>query len=177
MPLQITADTTIASGQTVSSSNELNGVLIVSAAGLDRSPSLTIAGTLLHTTNWDNQTRGIAHLEGGFFQSSVVTIQSAGVFRVTANGTGTAFGMWSIAVVLFEMIGGRRPVAGRTADEVLLEIVRGERADLRTLRRDCPGPVADLLDRCLAPDFHKRPRNADELRLELLSLAAAGGVS
>ena len=88
-----------------------------------------------------------------------------------------AFDLWSIAVVLFEMIGGRRPFAGRTADEVLLEIVRGERADLRTLRRDCPGPVADLLDRCLAPDFHKRPRNADELRLELLSLAAAGGVS
>ena len=146
MPLQITADTTIASGQTVSSSNELNGVLIVSAAGLDRSPSLTIAGTLLHTTNWDNQTRGIAHLEGGFFQSSVVTIQSAGVFRVTANGTGTAFGMWSIAEManlvnhgLFQVSAFMNAFGVFTADSMSYEFLNAGTLRVTSLTNDAWG--------------------------------------
>jgi hypothetical protein len=87
-----------------------------------------------------------------------------------------AFDLWSIAVVLFEMIAGRRPFIGGTADEVLLEIAQGERPDVRALRGDCPPALASLVDRCLAPDFHKRPQKAEELRLELLSLAAGGGV-
>ncbi|HET7220944.1 MAG TPA: serine/threonine-protein kinase [Vicinamibacterales bacterium] len=82
-----------------------------------------------------------------------------------------AFDLWSLAVVLFEMIAARRPFVGRTADEILLEIASGDRPNVRDLRSDCPPAVAELVDRCLAPDFHKRPRNAEELRVQLLSLA------
>jgi hypothetical protein len=88
-----------------------------------------------------------------------------------------SFDLWSLAVVLYEIIAAHRPFAGGTADEVLLEIASGARPDIRTLRSDCPSAVARLFDRCLALEPHKRPRNANELRLELLSLAAGEGVS
>ena len=96
-----------------------------------------------------------------------------------ASGTSPtpSFDLWSIAVVLFEALAGRRPFAGRTADEVLLEIASGRRTDVRALRHDCPAAVAALLDRCFAPELHKRVQSAEEFRLELLSLAAGNAVS
>jgi serine/threonine-protein kinase len=96
-----------------------------------------------------------------------------------ASGAAPApsFDLWSLSVVLFEVIAARRPFVGGTAEEVLLEIARGARPDLRSLRSDCPSSVAMLFDRILAPDAHKRPRTADQLRRELLSLAASGAVS
>ena len=81
--------------------------------------------------------------------------------------------MWSLCVVLFEAIAGKRPFAGRTADEVLLQVVRGEKADVTALRGDCPADVARFFDRSLALDARQRPRTAADLRAQLSALQRA----
>jgi hypothetical protein len=83
------------------------------------------------------------------------------------------FDLWSLSVVLFEAIAGKRPFAGRTADEVLLQITRGAKADVTTLRSDCPEQVARFFDRALALDQRLRPRTAADLRSQLLALQQA----
>jgi hypothetical protein len=84
-----------------------------------------------------------------------------------------SFDLWSLSVVLFEAIAGRRPFTGRTADEVLLQIARGDKADLLALRTDCPVDVARFFDRSLAVDARLRPRTAVDLRAQLLALQHA----
>jgi hypothetical protein len=89
-----------------------------------------------------------------------------------ARGAGPApsFDLWSLSVVLFEAIAGRRPFLGQDANEVIINVSRGEMTDLLALRSDCPVQVARFFDRALAHDPERRPRNAADLQAQLSTL-------
>ena len=80
-----------------------------------------------------------------------------------------SFDLWSVSVVLFEMLAGRRPFAGRTADEVFAELHRPA-PDLRGFWTECPDALAAFFTSTFHPDPGMRPGSAAELagRLDAL---------
>lgn len=88
--------------------------------------------------------------------------------------------IFSLGVVLYEMLAGEQPFRGTSAVETLHEIINVEPSDLRSagVRRE----VADIVSRALEKDPGLRYQHAGDLRLDLLRARdrmseAEGGVS
>ncbi|WP_050434039.1 serine/threonine-protein kinase [Chondromyces crocatus] len=74
--------------------------------------------------------------------------------------------LWSLGVVLFEMIAGQRPFDG-DAQQVFAKILTGDAPRLdRVVRRIEPGLV-DLVQRCLKRKREERPHSAAEVAVAL----------
>jgi serine/threonine protein kinase len=74
-----------------------------------------------------------------------------------------AFDLWAAAMVLYEAIAGRHPLRGA-----------GDRGpgkskvpELRSVRRDCPSDLSDLLTRALSLVPAQRPSTAKGFRVDL----------
>ena len=74
--------------------------------------------------------------------------------------------IWSFGVVLFEMLTGKRLFQGETASDVLAAVLT-RAPDLTALPAGTPGPVRQLLRRCLERDPRRRLRDVGDARLDL----------
>lgn len=77
--------------------------------------------------------------------------------------------VYSLGVVLFEMLAGRVPFVGRTVQELIAMHVAAPPPSLSEVRPETPAALAALADRMLAKDPAARPGAADVVR----ALAAA----
>jgi eukaryotic-like serine/threonine-protein kinase len=80
--------------------------------------------------------------------------------------------VYSLGIVAYECLTGRRPFDGNTPVNVALAQVREEPPALPT---GVPEPVAALVMRMLAKDPAERPASAGDLGREALALRASGG--
>jgi WD40 repeat protein len=60
--------------------------------------------------------------------------------------------LFSLGVILFEMLCGARPYTGRTVWELLSAMRRGDHPDVRALCPEAPERLARAVDACLQPD-------------------------
>jgi TolB-like protein len=67
--------------------------------------------------------------------------------------------VFSLGVILYEMLAGRRPFVGATPAQVIASILR----DVPTLPPDVPRPAAEIVNRCLAKRPSERFASAREL--------------
>jgi Tol biopolymer transport system component/tRNA A-37 threonylcarbamoyl transferase component Bud32 len=74
--------------------------------------------------------------------------------------------IWAFAVVLYEMLAGRRLFAADTTTETLSEVLKSD-IDLSALPADTPAAVGGLLRRCLERDPKNRLRDIGEARIVL----------
>jgi eukaryotic-like serine/threonine-protein kinase len=75
--------------------------------------------------------------------------------------------IWSVGVLLFEMLAGTRPFGGATDDELVEAIRREESPPLQRVRPEVPAEIARIVSRCLAKDPARRYPDAATLAAEL----------
>jgi len=83
--------------------------------------------------------------------------------------------VYALGVVAYQMLTGRLPFEGETAQEVLVQHITGEAAPADSLRPDVPDDLLDAVERCLRKDPAARFASAEEL-LRSLEVAAPAQV-
>ncbi len=71
--------------------------------------------------------------------------------------------LWSLGVILYEMLSGKRPFTGRSPGEVLTAIFEGIPRSVRERRPDVPAEVEAIVRKLLTRDVNERFQSAGEL--------------
>jgi Tol biopolymer transport system component/serine/threonine protein kinase len=86
--------------------------------------------------------------------------------------------LFSLGVVLFEMISGKRPFDGRSAFETMHAIVTSEPPPLDTVTNPPPGPgLSTIIGRLLEKEPQQRFQSARDLTFAFQALSLASGTS
>jgi Tol biopolymer transport system component len=83
--------------------------------------------------------------------------------QVLGQPVDTRADIWAFGCVLYELLTGRRPFAGRTVAETMAAIVERE-PDWQALPLDTPPDVRDVLQRCLQKDAPRRLQHIGDAR-------------
>jgi eukaryotic-like serine/threonine-protein kinase len=78
--------------------------------------------------------------------------------------------IFSIGIVLYEMIAGRAPFEGSTTSDMIAAILREEPARLRQYSRDAPAELDWIVQKTLAKDREERYQTIKELQIDLKRL-------
>ncbi len=79
--------------------------------------------------------------------------------------------IWSLGVVLYQMLSGQRPFAGESTVEVLTAILRADPPPLATLRPDLPAELVAVIERAMSKLPGGRQRDVTVLERELAPFA------
>jgi eukaryotic-like serine/threonine-protein kinase len=80
--------------------------------------------------------------------------------------------LYSLGIVLFEMLTGSVPFRGENQVAVAMKHVREELPDVQALRPEVSASLAAVIDRATAKDLHERYRSDEELIADLESVLA-----
>lgn len=85
--------------------------------------------------------------------------------------------IFSLGIVMFEMLTGRMPFTDESPLGLMLEVVKAEIPDVREINHDVDPEIARILDKMIAKDPAERYQNCHELIAELGAhpLVAKGG--
>ena len=81
--------------------------------------------------------------------------------------------LYSLGVILFEMLTGRRPADGDDVESIVAAVVSGNVRHLRDLEPNLPPGLLAVVERALMPDREARFPSALEMRLALAPFAGA----
>ena len=87
--------------------------------------------------------------------------------------------LFSLGVLLYELVTGRRPFAGATSAEVSSSILRDIPTPVESVRAELPRDLGRIISRCLEKDPERRFQTAKDVRneLELVRRALEPGTS
>lgn len=80
--------------------------------------------------------------------------------------------LFSLGVVLYEMLSGKAPFEGQSVSDVIAEILKGTPPHLRELAPDVPEPLEAVVDTAMCKDREGRYGNAKEMLADLQAFAA-----
>ena len=124
----------------------------------------------------DSSSDGTSSSSSSSSSSTRGTILGTPSYMSPEQARGCALGpssdVFSLGVVLYELLAGERPFVGERSLDTLIAINRDEPPPL-SARRPVPAGLDDLIGRCLSKSAQARP-TAREVEAELSALLAAG---
>jgi non-specific serine/threonine protein kinase len=93
--------------------------------------------------------------------------------QAKGTGVGPTTDVWSLGVVLYEMVTGQRPFAGDSGDAVVHSILREEPSRLGEFRTDTSPMLERIVQKALSKDQTKRYSSVEEILGDLRTLQAA----
>src|SRR5438105_3299823 len=112
-------------------------------------------------------TRALVKTEPGVVMGTAIYMSPEQARGLPVDGRTDIF---SVGVVLYEMVAGRRPFDGPTATDVLTAILEREPLPLKSSCRDIPAGLADIIEKCLEKDPSHRYAKASDLVSDLRSV-------
>ena len=78
--------------------------------------------------------------------------------------------LFSLGVVLYEMIAGRAPFEGQTASDVIAEVLKGTPPGIDSLHPDVPHGIVEIINKALSKDRDTRYQSAKDMVADLQAL-------
>ena len=112
----------------------------------------------------DSQVTTVTDTEPGVIAARLITCRPSrrGAVRIDAPHD-----LWSLCVVLYEMVAGRLPFEGESSGDVIAAILKSEPVLLAEATRDFPEGLEQIISKGLRKDKEERYRSAEELLADL----------
>lgn len=165
------------------------GVAYQVASGLQRSHEAGIVHRDVKPANVMITTRGravvldfgVAKLEASSdltkMGSTVGTTAYMSPEQARGDAVDARSDVWSLGVVLYEMVAGRRPFVGSYEQAIVYAIINQDPDDLGEVASRLPDGAGDLLKSLLAKDPDRRPASMDEVVAALAPFAGTAAVT
>jgi eukaryotic-like serine/threonine-protein kinase len=114
---------------------------------------------------------GLAKLKGGVDLTRVGNTIGTAAYMSPEQARGDPVDqrtdIWSVGVVLYEMLAGQRPFTGEYDQVVLYSILNQDPPAVTDLRYDVPADLQAIVTKCLQKDLTRRYQSAAELEHDL----------
>ena len=125
--------------------------------------------SLLSTERWGDEAHGAAAVSA---HRLVGTLGYLSPEAVTGQPADPSFDLWSLSVVLYECLLGRKIFAGGDAPQVIARIKLGRVPEFSQILPELDGTLGELFRSALHKTRARRPASARELRQRLIAVRA-----